>query len=137
MSTNAICFTYRRRVSKRDFAEIGVLPRCIWSGRADTGRQSLMKKGRHMTDPILTISFFNCANDAKPKENRLAWSKFVEQFIDPEVRQSKDGPLFSPALFSPGHRANKNVKAISALTLDYDHDAYFKDEFLFWRQVGF
>ena len=69
------------------------------------------------------ISFFNNKKDNKPKEKLLTWQKFVAHLEKPVVRREKDGELFAPCLFEPKKRAKSNVKYLSMLVFDIDHNA--------------
>ena len=69
------------------------------------------------------LSFFKNKRDATPQVVERSWQQLCEQFKTPEVRLEKDGLLFSPAKFEPAHRLNKNVREISMLVLDIDHNA--------------
>jgi uncharacterized protein (DUF927 family) len=52
----------------------------------------------------------------------MTWAEFVEAFRRPAIRADKDGPLFSPAIFTRPRRLNENVHSLSMLVLDFDHD---------------
>jgi hypothetical protein len=71
------------------------------------------------------ISLFESKKDSKPKPAVRTWTELTERFQKPAVRKEKDGALFSPAIFEPAHRRNKNVRSISMLVLDIDHKADF------------
>jgi hypothetical protein len=59
-----------------------------------------------------------------------------ERFEHPVVRETKDGTLFSPAVFRPAYRLQDNVKELSLLVLDYDHKASFDGDLRSWRALG-
>ncbi|MBA3768382.1 MAG: DUF3987 domain-containing protein, partial [Acidobacteria bacterium] len=56
------------------------------------------------------------------------------RFEHPVVREEKDGPLFSPAVFHPAYRLQENVAELSLLVLDYDHHASFDADLATWRE---
>ncbi|NJD36710.1 MAG: AAA family ATPase [Geobacter sp.] len=61
------------------------------------------------------VSVFKNVTAPQPTTRLLTADDFVH-----DVRSSKDGPLFAPALFS-GSRGNKNFTSASGLCLDFDH----------------
>ena len=76
-----------------------------------------------MTKQKLHLSFFQNKRDNKPKKIERSWKELCERFAKPEIRSNKDGALFSPAVFEPALRRNENVKEISLLVFDIDHQA--------------
>ena len=82
------------------------------------------------------LSLFNSKTDTLPKEAQRTWAQMCERFEHPIVREAKDGALFSPALFQPAHRLQKNVTELSLLVLDYDHQASLEDDLAKWRVLG-
>ncbi|MBA2735062.1 MAG: hypothetical protein H0U54_19635, partial [Acidobacteria bacterium] len=82
------------------------------------------------------LSIFNGKTDTLPKEAQRTWAHMCERFEQPAVRQVKDGSLFSPAIFQPAHRLQKNVTELSLLVLDYDHQASLEDDLAKWRVLG-
>ncbi|MCW6166994.1 MAG: hypothetical protein LVQ64_00905 [Thermoplasmatales archaeon] len=67
------------------------------------------------------ITFFNRATDNQPKPQRLTLPELDALFTNHEVRDSKDGPLFSSATFGPGKtRANAHVLEIYYAVGDFD-----------------
>ncbi len=71
------------------------------------------------------FSLFNHKRDIKAQAVTSTWASFCERFKKPTIRTSKDGLLFSPAIFDPPQRLNENVKDLSSLVFDFDHDADF------------
>jgi hypothetical protein len=69
------------------------------------------------------ISLFQNKKDNKPQLVSRSWQQLCDKFQKPQIRESKDGLLFSPALFEPALRRKENVKEISLLVLDIDHNA--------------
>lgn len=90
-----------------------------------------------LPDPVFSISFFEGKLDVKPRVKSLAWSQLRGLLSDFAIREEKDGPLFSPARFSPARRAKKNVVDLSLLVLDYDHDVRIIDIQRKWGQLGY
>ncbi len=68
------------------------------------------------------LSFFNNKLDNKPRDQIRSWDELCNEFRKPIIRAEKDGRAFSPATFK-GTRAKVNVKHLSMLVLDLDHDA--------------
>lgn len=68
------------------------------------------------------LSLFKNKHDTVPQPIDNAWEHLVKRVRDPYIRAAKDGPLVSPGRYDPPLRANENVKEISALFLDLDHD---------------
>lgn len=83
-----------------------------------------------------TISTFRNKQDATPRESQETWAQLTQRFSTVKIRAGKDGPLFSPARFSPARRSKENVTELSLLVLDYDHDASISDAVTNWRQFG-
>ncbi len=88
------------------------------------------------TERTFPISLFNGSGDAKPKESRETWAQLSKRLSAFKIRAKKDGQLFSPARFSPKHREKKNVKELSLLALDYDHDATVAQAVETWQRQG-
>lgn len=88
------------------------------------------------TEPIFTISLFDNKKDARPRESHESWPQLFKRLSTPKIRTDKDGPLFSPAKFSPKHRTKQNVKELSLLVLDYDHDATIAEVVAMWQRLG-
>jgi replicative DNA helicase len=82
-----------------------------------------------------TLSLFDSKTDTLPKEVRRGWAQMCERFERPVMRGTKDGALFSPAVFRPGHRLQANVTELSLLVLDYDHNASFEADLAPWREL--
>lgn len=72
------------------------------------------------------LSLFQHKKDNKPQVVVRTWQELCERFQKPPIRKEKDGQLFSPALFEPARRLKENVKEVSLLCLDVDHDADFE-----------
>lgn len=85
---------------------------------------------------LFTLSLFDNKKDTRPKEVQRTWAQMCERFERPVVREAKDGPLFSPAVFSPTYRLQDNVKELSLLVLDYDHQASIDHDLRPWRALG-
>jgi rubrerythrin len=69
------------------------------------------------------ISFFQNKRDTVPQVVERSWDELVGEFEQPYIRADKDGELFAAAVFEPAKRLLSNVKEISILSLDIDHDA--------------
>jgi replicative DNA helicase len=80
------------------------------------------------------VSLFNHKADNVPRAVERAWSDITRKMQRPPIRSEKDGPLYSPATFDPAHRLLKNVREVSMLVLDYDHNANFNDDLQPWRE---
>lgn len=71
-------------------------------------------------DPTYAVSTFPHATATLPRLETPTWSELVRALTTHRERDTKDGPLFSPATFN-GTRCNENVKSISLLVCDIDH----------------
>ncbi len=69
------------------------------------------------------LSLFKNKRDTTPQVIKQSWLEICEQFKKPQVRFQKDGLLFSPAKFEPAYRKKENVRDVSMLVLDIDHNA--------------
>lgn len=86
----------------------------------------------------LQISHFRRKSDNIPAPKKVKWDDFIARIKNPKIRRTKDGPLFSPTIYKPQTaRANKNVTHITALVLDYDHNASFADDLNPWLDYTF
>ncbi len=74
----------------------------------------------------LTFSLFSHKRDTMPQVREASWNKLCDSFKRPYVRVNKDGWLFSPAKFDPAQRKKENVRELSMLGLDIDHNADFE-----------
>ncbi len=73
------------------------------------------------------ISLFQNKTDNKPQIVRRSWRQLCDKFQTPQIRASKDGLLFSGATFEPARRLKENVRELSLLVFDVDHNANFDD----------
>ena len=73
------------------------------------------------------ISLFQNKTDNQPKLVRRSWRQLCDEFQRPQIRASKDGLLFSGATFEPARRLKENVRELSLLGFDVDHNADFDD----------
>ena len=69
------------------------------------------------------LSLFKHKRDTKPQAVERSWQQLCSIFQKPQVRYEKDGALFCPAIFEPAYRLKKNVREVSLLVLDIDHNA--------------
>jgi hypothetical protein len=69
------------------------------------------------------LSLFQHKRDTKPQVVERTWQQFCANFQKPEIRAEKDGLLFSPAFFEPAYLKKQNVRELSMLVLDIDHNA--------------
>lgn len=69
------------------------------------------------------LSLFKNKRDNKPQPVTRTWQELCERFSKPQIRADKDGALFSPAVFEPALRRKENVREVSLLVLDIDHNA--------------
>lgn len=69
------------------------------------------------------LSLFQNKRDTTPQVVERSWLEICERFKTPQVRFEKDGALFSPAKFEPAYRRKENVREVSMLVLDIDHEA--------------
>lgn len=98
----------------------------------DIQKEKQASKARCLTDLLtsdkvqiaaLTVeaSAFSHVRDNKPKSYSGSLSRLIGSAH--EVRQEKDGPAFSPAIFNDGAtRGCENVKRLSFLMFDVDHE---------------
>lgn len=69
------------------------------------------------------LSLFKHKRDTTPQTVERNWQQLCANFQKPQIRFEKDGLLFSPALFEPSYRKKENVREVSMLVLDIDHNA--------------
>jgi hypothetical protein len=69
------------------------------------------------------LSLFQHKRDTVPQLVERSWDELAGEFAQPYIRADKDGLLFAPAVFEPAYRLLKNVRELSILSLDIDHDA--------------
>ena len=69
------------------------------------------------------LSLFQHKRDTAPQAVERSWLEICERFKSPQIRFEKDGALFSPAKFEPEYRKKENVREVSMLVLDIDHNA--------------
>jgi len=69
------------------------------------------------------ISLFGNKREVTPQLVTRSWADICARISKPQVRAEKDGLLFSPATFDPLQRLNRNVRELSLLVLDCDHEA--------------
>ncbi len=93
----------------------------VKSGSTNSNEQLKYNKSSETTQ--LKFSLFENKTATKPRVVARTWARFCEQFQKPTVRSSKDGLLFSPAIFEPPQRLAENVKELSLLVFDFDHHA--------------
>lgn len=72
------------------------------------------------------LSLFKNKYATEPQVETRTWQQICRNFQNPQVRFEKDGLLFSPALFEPSYRLKENVKELSLLCFDVDHNADFE-----------
>ena len=75
----------------------------------------------------MRLSFFDTVKDPVPRAQDLTWNDITSKISAPEVRQVKDGKLFSPASFREPRRAKDNVTELAMLCLDFDGEMSFED----------
>lgn len=69
----------------------------------------------------LTIACFEGVHDTLVRQLSLSWPSLVELLSAHETRGIKDGPLWSPTIYTLPHRASRYVKAVTCLVFDCDH----------------
>src|SRR5688572_13832493 len=67
-----------------------------------------------------TYSTFTGKTDTLPREVSETWPQFIKRISKAATRSTKDGPLWSPAIFKPAHRKKENAVELSFLVLDVD-----------------
>ncbi len=69
----------------------------------------------------LTISLFPGVKSNRPTPKAVSWPTLAKMLTDFEVRETKDGPLWSPARYPKGKtRALPNVIDVSCFVIEYD-----------------
>ena len=73
---------------------------------------------------MIAFSTFTAVTDRHPVQHRLPWHKLARLLVTHTERDTKGGPLWSPATYPPGAtRARVNVAEVSCLVADIDHKA--------------
>jgi hypothetical protein len=85
----------------------------------------------------VALSLFTCKTDNVAQSVEREWSDIVNKSRRPPIRKEKDGPLYSPATFDPPRRLLKNVREVSMLVTDHDHDANFEQDLRPFRPYTF
>lgn len=70
----------------------------------------------------MIITIFNNLNDNTAKPVECSWQELTDLLSSPDIRDLKDGALFSGAQFDNNRRGKANAKDTSVLLLDFDHD---------------
>lgn len=70
--------------------------------------------------PIKFVTFMH-AKDNVPVPAELTWEELVARLSTYAERPHKDGPAWSPCVYSTLQRGNKNVEEVTAVVLDLDH----------------
>jgi hypothetical protein len=83
-----------------------------------------------------TLSTFTSKTDTIPREVRETWPQIIKRFSKTAIRTNKDGPLWSPAIFTPAHRKKENVKTVSLLVLDVDGEMPIEEADGILRELG-
>jgi len=69
-----------------------------------------------MPGPVrYTVSYFSSSKDRDPSPDILSWPELCETLSEPDVRQEKDGPAWSPVTYLPG--ATRGVKGVDCVNL--------------------
>jgi putative DNA primase/helicase len=77
-----------------------------------------------MAAETLAVATFQNKTDNQPRQLHVSWEKLVHVLTNHHEREEKDGLLWSPTLYTPGMpRGKANVVSVSALVLDFDHEA--------------
>jgi putative DNA primase/helicase len=97
--------------------------------------QNQLKAFNEFKAKKFSLSFFCNKQDNKPKPKEMTWDEFLKFCEKPEVRATKDGTLFSPATFN-STRAKQNVKSVSMIALDFDHEADWQRDLQTLRELN-
>ena len=85
---------------------------CLWDG----------EHGDHQ-HLLVSVSTFSSVLDRVPKTGRTPWECLVKKLLTWEVREAKEGKLWSPVLYKPGAtRGIEGVAEVSCLVADVDHN---------------
>lgn len=68
----------------------------------------------------LPLVRFASLTNAQPVADRPTWGQQREVLLRSEERKEKGGPLWSPAVYTSGARANSNVRELTAFVADVD-----------------
>lgn len=82
------------------------------------------------------ISGFNHKRDNVAKPRFVTFDSLVEQAAHPTIRDTKDGPLFSPATFKSNKRAKEGVLELSLMVVDCDGGIPFSRAVELWGATG-
>jgi uncharacterized protein (DUF927 family) len=82
------------------------------------------------------ISQFASVTATTPLTKRETSRQIIKRLSKPAIRATKNGPLWSPAIYAPPRRTKGNVKELCALALDCDHDITFDEAAAILRNLG-
>lgn len=82
-----------------------------------------------------TLSFFENTKDVSPEYRTFTISELSDFFSKPNVRDKKEGLLFSGAFFN-GQRKKENVSSVCLLCLDFDHQVNLTLDMQPWIDIG-
>ena len=86
-----------------------------------TGTAGRDPKSNAPRDDRCAIALFDRLSDNAPKPMSLRWDELVDLLRRHDIRQDKDGRLFSPAQYAVGaRRGNEGVLALTAFVGDID-----------------
>lgn len=66
------------------------------------------------------LSTFNNVGDTRPQPIERTWEELCAKFRNPQIREEKDGLLFSPAIYRGNRRLQRDVIELSLLVLEVD-----------------
>lgn len=72
----------------------------------------------------VSVAHYRRLTDTAARVRDLSWEQLADALSLFEERSSKDGPLWSPVSFktgTPKTRKNEHIAAVTAFTVDYDH----------------
>jgi archaellum biogenesis ATPase FlaH len=68
---------------------------------------------------VLSISTFTCIQDVKPVCGKLTLAEWQQRLTKHSVRETKDGPLYSPAIWEDGYtRGNEGIGSLTCVIFD-------------------
>lgn len=85
--------------------------------------------GQTLSSPLFfAVSLYAGKTDIQPASATWSLDELRAKLSSFDVRESKDGPLWSPASIAPGKtRSNDNVDDLSCLVLDFDAGEHWDD----------
>ena len=107
-----------------------VMPQSSEFSNIGRGREAPKLEGSSLPvygEKILSFSTFTSSKDSDPRARIESWDAFCQRFSKHPIRQSKDGPAWSPSSYKKGaKRGNEGVERLHFAVIDVDDGTPFE-----------